>query len=90
MTSHLVVGETPTTVAGPFTLTDDLLTAVQGLQGGQTVVLPAGRFDLAERVLQSIGASPAHIAFSIRYAQGLLPGMVSNGSQVNELNRSDV
>lgn len=75
VTSHLVLGATPSTVAGPFTVTDDVLLAVQGLREESTVVLPEGRYDLAEAVLQSIGASPEHIDFSLRYAQGLLPGM---------------
>ena len=77
MTSHLVCGAVPSTVAGPFTVTDDLLEAVQGLRDGETVVLPQARFDLAEQVLQSIGASPEHIRFSVDYAKGTLPGMTS-------------
>ena len=80
VTSHLACGASPPNVQGPIRLTDDLLEAVQGLQDGETVVLPQGRFDLAEQVLQSIGASPEHVDFSLRYAQGLLPGMSSENS----------
>jgi len=76
VTSHLVVGAVPSVVSGA-------VRPDRGCVGGG--LRAAGRARpwscqmagsaVAEAILTALGSSPEHTPFSIRYAQGLLPGM---------------
>lgn len=60
VTSHLVVGDPPTTVSGDIQQVQTAEEAVQVINDGGTAVLPEGAWDLAVKVLRSFGASEEH------------------------------
>lgn len=60
VTSHLVVGEPPTTVSGDIQQVQTAEQAVKVIADGGTAVLPEGAWDLAEQVLRLFGADDEH------------------------------
>lgn len=60
VTSHLVVGDMPTTISGQITPVQTPEEAVQVIEQGGTAVLPEGTWDLAEQVLVALGADEEH------------------------------
>jgi hypothetical protein len=77
VTSHLMVGQMPTHLAGVFTWADSVDEAVLGLRAGASVVLRQGEFDLARQVLLALGHDVAWADLSVAVSQGLWRGEVT-------------
>lgn len=65
VTSHLVLGDVPTTVSGPTTVTTSAEGAVAAILAGATAVLPHGAWETAAQVLRLFGAPEAHISWTL-------------------------
>lgn len=70
VTSHLVLGDPPTTVGGHIVSVDTPDEAHLVIEAGGTAVLPSGAWDDAATVLRLFGASEEHIRFQISAAKG--------------------
>lgn len=76
VTSHLVVGDMPTTVSGPVVPVQTPEEAVQVIEHGGTAVLPSGAWETAEDVLRLFGADDEHIRFQVGSSRKPLDGPV--------------